>query len=172
MLLFWCVVGLYFYQIDFNVVDYFSLYGCKLFFVELMLCYLVYVDLLLQDVQDVVGFIYCDMLLVCKMFEVEGLCYQNYVDIFDVGFVFECYVNDLCMVCESVVVLVVIGVFDVWDDVFKLFVLNMLFGDFCVGVVLGVVVNGLFVLLVDDVVVFDVKVGDLVCVLLFKVKQG
>lgn len=52
-----------------------------------MLKYLIYVDLLFNEVCEVIGWCYVDGVLVFKLFEWEGFEFECVVDIFDGGFI-------------------------------------------------------------------------------------
>jgi arginine N-succinyltransferase len=169
---FWRAVGSHFYQIDFNAADYLSAHGRKSFLAELMPRFPVYVDLLPEAAQRVVGLTHRDTVPARKMLEAEGMRYQNHVDIFDAGPALECHIDDLRTVRESVVVPVSIGVPDPRDDAPKSLVSNTSLGDFRVGVASGLVGNGTFVLSADDAAALNVNAGDPVRVLPLKVNQG
>lgn len=100
-LLFWDVLGYYFFDILFVDVDWLIGIGMKIFIVELMLVYLIYILLLLEVVCGVIGQVYFNIVLVWVIFEKEGFSWCGLVDIFDVGLVLEVDIDQICVVCDS-----------------------------------------------------------------------
>ncbi|SAK47991.1 arginine N-succinyltransferase subunit beta [Caballeronia hypogeia] len=162
---FWNAVGSHFYQIDFNEADYLSSHGKKSFVAELMPRYPVYLDLLPDTAQHVVGVTHKDTAPARKMLEAEGLRYENHVDIFDAGPVLECHIADLRTVRESVLAKVRIGERMETDSDVKSLVSNTLLEDFRCGATTGAVESGAFLLTPDEAAALRVKAGDDVRVL-------
>jgi len=161
---FWNAVGSHFYQIDFNEADYLSSHGKKSFLAELMPRYPVYVDLLPEAAQKVVGVTHKDTAPARKMLEAEGLRYENHVDIFDAGPVLECHIADLRTVRESVLAKVRIGERGEEGDARSL-VSNTSLDDFRVGATAGVPHDGTFLLTAEEAAALRVNEGDTVRVL-------
>ncbi|MDR5750308.1 MULTISPECIES: arginine N-succinyltransferase [unclassified Caballeronia] len=161
---FWNAVGSHFYQIGFNEADYLSSHGKKSFLAELMPRYPVYLDLLPEAAQQVVGVTHRDTAPARKMLEAEGLRYENHVDIFDAGPVLECHITDLRTVRESVLAQVRIGERHDQGDARSL-VSNTSLDDFRVGATSGVPEEGAFLLTADEAAALRVKEGDTVRVL-------
>jgi arginine N-succinyltransferase len=126
--------------------------------------YPVYLDLLPETAQQVVGVTHRDTAPARKMLEAEGLRYENHVDIFDAGPVLECHIADLRTVRESVLVQVRIGERDGESDARSL-VSNTSLDDFRVGATLGVPEDGTFLLTAEEAAALRVKEGDTVRVL-------
>ena len=134
--------------------------------------YPVYVDLLPQDARDCIGVTHRDTAPARKMLEVEGLRYENHVDIFDAGPVVECHIADLRTVRESVVAQVEIGAAHAAGAALRALVSNTSLGDFRVGVAAGLVERGAFRLSPAEAEALNLKAGDPVRVLPLKPKQG
>jgi arginine N-succinyltransferase len=164
---FWNAVGSHFYQIGFNEADYLSSHGKKSFLAELMPRYPVYVDLLPEAAQKVVGLTHRDTAPARKMLEAEGLRYENHVDIFDAGPVLECHIADLRTVRESVLVpvhIVELGERNEESEARSL-VSNTSLDDFRVGATVGAVRDGTFLLTAEEAAALRVNEGDMVRVL-------
>ncbi len=165
---FWHAVGAHFYQIDFNLADYLSSHGRKLFLAQLMPRYPVYVSLLPEAAQACIGVTHHDTLPARKMLEAEGFRYQNHVDIFDAGPVLECYIADLRTARESCSVAVAIGA--PASAAPPALVANTSLADFRVGVAPGAVADGVLMLSADHAAALGVQAGEMVRVLPVKVK--
>ena len=164
---FWNAVGSHFYQIGFNEADYLSSHGKKSFLAELMPRYPVYVDLLPEAAQKVVGLTHRDTAPARKMLEAEGLRYENHVDIFDAGPVLECHIADLRTVRESV--LVPVHIVEPGErneeSLARSLVSNTSLDDFRVGATVGAVQDGTFLLTAEEAAALRVNEGDVVRVL-------
>lgn len=98
---FWDALGHYFFDMDFSTADYLSGIGQKVFIAELMPRFPVYIDLLPERAQQVVGQVHPQTKPAFHVLENEGLQYQGYVDIFDGGPTLEAEVKNLRAVKES-----------------------------------------------------------------------
>ena len=105
---FWTALGHHFFDMEFATADYLSGVGQKVFIAELMPRFPVYVDLLPQDAQAVIGKAHQQTLPAKHLLESEGMHYQGYVDIFDAGPTIEANIEDLRAVKESLFLDVVI----------------------------------------------------------------
>lgn len=98
---FWTAIGHHFFDMEFATADYLSGLGQKVFIAELMPRYPIYVNLLPQDAQDVIGQAHQHTVPAMHLLESEGMHYQGYVDIFDAGPTIEANIQDLRAVKES-----------------------------------------------------------------------
>jgi len=100
---FWEGLGRHFFSIPFGAADELSAAGNKEFIAELMPSHPIYIPLLAQEAQEVIGEVHPSTLPALRMLEREGFRYHGYVDIFDAGPTIETRVGDLRAVKESVV---------------------------------------------------------------------
>lgn len=98
---FWNALGQHFFNTQFSNADYLSGTGSKSFIAELMPRHPIYIDLLPQDAQDVIGKTHPHTAPAAKMLQAEGLRFQGYVDIFDAGPTLQAEVQDLRAVQNS-----------------------------------------------------------------------
>ena len=98
---FWDAIGQFFFNMDFATADYLSGIGQKVFIAELMPRFPVYIDLLPQAAQDVIGKVHTQTFPAYRVLESEGMKYQGYVDIFDAGPTLEAELQHLRAVQES-----------------------------------------------------------------------
>jgi arginine N-succinyltransferase len=82
---FWESLGRHFFEMDFTKANYLTGINSKGFIADLMPHYPVYVPLLSQEAQDVLGKPRPDMQNVMTLLENEGFSYRGYIDIFDAG---------------------------------------------------------------------------------------
>lgn len=82
---FWQWLEEHFFSLDFPTVDYLSGIGQKVFIAELMPKYPVYVNLLSQAAQDVIGKVHDNTAPALNLLKSEGFSWKGYVDIFDAG---------------------------------------------------------------------------------------
>jgi arginine N-succinyltransferase len=82
---FWESVGRHFFQREFNMVDYLSGTGNKDFIQDLMPKYPIYLSILPQQVQNVIGRVHSDTEPALKLLRDEGFHQTGEVDIFDAG---------------------------------------------------------------------------------------
>lgn len=74
-----------FFSLDFPTADYLTGIGQKVFIAELMPKYPVYVNLLSQAAQDVIGKVHSNTAPALNLLKSEGFSWKGYVDIFDAG---------------------------------------------------------------------------------------
>lgn len=74
-----------FFSLDFPTADYLTGIGQKVFIAELMPKYPVYVNLLSQAAQDVIGKVHENTAPALNLLKSEGFSWKGYVDIFDAG---------------------------------------------------------------------------------------
>ncbi len=91
----------HFFNIDFPTVDYLTGLGNKVFIAELMPRYPIYVNLLSQAAQDVIGHVHPKTIPALKLLEREGFVHRGYVDIFDGGPTVECDIEQIKSVKNS-----------------------------------------------------------------------
>ena len=101
---FWEGIGRIFFSMPFPQADNLSAQGNKIFIAELMPGHPIYVPLLKEEAQAVIGQVHPATEPARRMLEREGFRYDGYVDIFDGGPTIECHVSDLRSVRESSVV--------------------------------------------------------------------
>ncbi|MGH1462582.1 MAG: arginine N-succinyltransferase [Neptuniibacter sp.] len=82
---FWEGLGRHFFSMDYSQADYLTGSGNKAFIAELMPKYTIYIHLLPEDAQQVIGKVHANTEPARKMLEHEGFRFENYVDIFDAG---------------------------------------------------------------------------------------
>jgi arginine N-succinyltransferase len=82
---FWEGLGRHFFSMDYSQADYLTGSGNKAFIAELMPKYTIYLHLLPEEAQQVIGKVHANTEPARKMLENEGFRFENYVDIFDAG---------------------------------------------------------------------------------------
>lgn len=82
---FWEGLGRHFFSMDYSQADYLTGSGNKAFIAELMPKYTIYLHLLPEEAQQVIGRVHANTEPARKMLETEGFRFENYVDIFDAG---------------------------------------------------------------------------------------
>lgn len=97
----WESLGRHFFSIDFKRADELTSLGSKQFIAELMPNNPVYVSLLSQEAQAVLGKVHTKTAPALHLLEQEGFRFENYVDIFDGGPTVEARVQDIRAVRES-----------------------------------------------------------------------
>ena len=98
---FWEALGRHFFDIDFPKADYLSILNKK-FIAELMPTHPIYITLLPQAAQAVIGQVHERTLPALKILEREGFSLSGMVDIFDAGPIVTCPVSELQTVRDSV----------------------------------------------------------------------
>ena len=106
---FWEGLGRRFFSMDFSQADFLSVTGNRAFIAELMPKHPVYLNLLDERAQAVVGKVHENTMPALKMLEREGFTYQGYVDIFDGGPAVDCTLKEIRAVRDSVTVPVSVG---------------------------------------------------------------
>ncbi len=82
---FWEWLEEHFFSMDFPTADYMTGIGNKVFIAELMPKYPIYVNLLSEAAQAVIGQVHTKTRPALQLLEEEGFCNRGYVDIFDAG---------------------------------------------------------------------------------------
>ena len=82
---FWEGLGRKFFAMDYSEADYLTGSGNKVFIAELMPKNSIYIHLLPEDAQKVIGQVHKNTEPARNMLENEGFRFENYVDIFDAG---------------------------------------------------------------------------------------
>ncbi|RXZ38752.1 arginine N-succinyltransferase [Oxalobacteraceae bacterium CAVE-383] len=98
---FWDSLGRHFFKMGFDRADDLSSLDKKSFIAELMPRYPLYIALLPQSAQDVIGKVHAASAPAQRMLEQEGMYFEGYVDIFDAGPVLQARVRELRTVRES-----------------------------------------------------------------------
>ena len=98
---FWDGLGAHFFDMAFADADRLTGLGKKEFIAELMPRHPLYINLLPQHAQDVIGQVHANTHPARKMLEDEGFRYQGYVDIFDAGPTLQTQVKDIRAVRDS-----------------------------------------------------------------------
>lgn len=98
---FWECVGRHFFGVDFDVADKENGEGNNQFIAELMPHHPVYVPMLSQEAQKVLGEVHPQTRPAVQMLKAEGFRQTGYVDIFDGGPTIESPVNEVRTVKES-----------------------------------------------------------------------
>lgn len=82
---FWEGLGRKFFTMDYSEADYLTGSGNKVFIAELMPKHSIYIHLLPEDAQKVIGRVHANTEPARRLLENEGFRFENYVDIFDAG---------------------------------------------------------------------------------------
>ncbi|PWF62127.1 arginine N-succinyltransferase [Shewanella sp. BC20] len=106
---FYCWLQKNFLGIDFIQADYLSGLGKKAFMAEMMPRNPVYVCLLPEEAQKVIGEVHTNTRPALSLLQAEGFRCRGYVDIFDGGPTVECCLTDIRAVRESRLLTVEIG---------------------------------------------------------------
>lgn len=106
---FWDSLGRHFFSMDFDRADRLTSMTNKAFIADLMPQYPVYVPLLSEEAQDVIGVPHDDAILPYSLLEDEGFHPQGYIDIFDGGPTLECQARMIRTVRDSLTVMVAIS---------------------------------------------------------------
>ncbi len=111
---FWDAIGRHFFDIEFPKADYLSMVSKK-FIGELMPRHPIYIPLLPQEAQDVIGKVHEETEAALKILEHEGFQTSGMVDVFEGGPIVRCRRDDLLTVRESIKTVVA----DVSDEDFE-----------------------------------------------------
>jgi arginine N-succinyltransferase len=99
---FWQWLQEHFFSIDFTLADYLTGIGKKGFIADLMPKLPIYINLLSQEAQDVIGQVHDKTRPALKLLEREGFTNRGYVDIFDAGPTVECDLRNIESVRHSI----------------------------------------------------------------------
>ncbi len=102
---FWDAIGRHFFEIDYPKADYLSMVD-KQFIADLMPTHPIYIPLLPQAAQDVIGQVHHNTRPARGILEREGFRFNNMVDIFEAGPILSCELDDIrtCQRAGSAVV--------------------------------------------------------------------
>jgi arginine N-succinyltransferase len=106
---FWEGLGRRFFSMDFSQADFLSGIGDKHFIAELMPKHPVYVNLLSEQTQAVIGQVHESTRPALSILEKEGFSYQGYVDIFDAGPTVEAQLKEIRAVRDTISVPITVG---------------------------------------------------------------
>lgn len=106
---FWAWLEKHFFTMDFPRADYLTGIGDKTFVAELMPRFPIYVNLLDDSAQKVIGKVHENTVPALKLLQSEGLMFRDYIDIFDAGPTVEGDLKQLKTVRNSRLMTVVIG---------------------------------------------------------------
>ncbi|WP_337843184.1 arginine N-succinyltransferase [Rheinheimera sp.] len=98
---FWKWLQSYFFSIDFPTADYLIGVGNKGFIADLMPRHPIYVSLLPETAQQVIGEVHQQTKPALKLLENEGFFHRGYVDLFDAGPTVECQLRQVQSVQQS-----------------------------------------------------------------------
>ncbi|MBI2379236.1 MAG: arginine N-succinyltransferase [Gammaproteobacteria bacterium] len=98
---FWEAVGKHFFHMDFAKADYLSGIGHKQLITDIMPKYPLYVPLLPEAAQVVIGKVHAQTRPARQLLEAEGFRYNGYVDIFDAGPTLDVFKADIRILAES-----------------------------------------------------------------------
>jgi arginine N-succinyltransferase len=110
---FWEWLEKHFFSIDFPTADYLTGIGKKVFIAELMPKYPIYVNLLSQAAQAVIGKVHEQTKPALHLLQKEGFVCRGYVDIFDAGPTVEADLPQIKSIRESISKPVIAGKPDV-----------------------------------------------------------
>lgn len=99
---FWCWLQKLFLTIDFPTADHLIGVGKKAFIAELMPRHPIYVGLLPEEAQQVIGQVHQQTKPALKMLQQEGFVHRGYVDLFDAGPTIEARLSQIHSVASSV----------------------------------------------------------------------
>ncbi|MBW1743759.1 MAG: arginine N-succinyltransferase [Deltaproteobacteria bacterium] len=106
---FWEGLGRRFFSMNFSQADFLTGIGDEHFIAELMPKYPVYVNLLSDETQAVIGQVHENTKPALSILEKEGFSYQGYVDIFDAGPTVEAPLKRIRAVRDSITLPLTIG---------------------------------------------------------------
>lgn len=106
---FWAWLERHFFTMDFPRADYLTGIGDKTVVAELMPRFPIYVNMLDEAAQKVIGKVHQNTLPALKLLQSEGLQFRDYIDIFDAGPTVEGDLKQLKTVRNSRLMNVVIG---------------------------------------------------------------
>lgn len=98
---FWQWLQEHFFSIDFTLADYLTGIGKKGFIADLMPKLPIYINLLSEEAQAVIGQVHENTKPALRLLEKEGFSCRNYVDIFDGGPSVECDISNIESVRHS-----------------------------------------------------------------------
>ena len=98
---FWNGLGQHFFSMEFSEADYLTGSGNKVFIAELMPKHSIYIHLLPESAQRVIGEVHQNTLPARKLLESEGFRYEQYIDIFDGGPTLACELKDIRAIRKS-----------------------------------------------------------------------
>ena len=110
---FWEWLEKHFFSIDFPTADYLTGIGKKVFIAELMPKYPIYVNLLSEAAQTVIGKVHEQTKPALNLLQKEGFVCRGYVDIFDAGPTVEADLPQIKSIRDSIVKPVFAGKLDV-----------------------------------------------------------
>ncbi len=82
---FWEGLGQHFFSMQYQQADFLTGSGNKVVIAELMPKHPIYIHLLPEEAQAVIGRVHPNTEPACRLLQSEGFRYENYVDIFDAG---------------------------------------------------------------------------------------
>lgn len=106
---FWEWLQKHFFSIAFPIADHLVGLGNKSFISELMPKHPIYVNLLSEEAQAVIGEVHEKTKPALKLLEKEGFEHRGYVDLFDAGPTVECRMQNIRSIKESICCKVKIG---------------------------------------------------------------
>ncbi len=106
---FWQWLEEHFFSMDFPTADYLSGIGKKEFIAELMPKFPIYVSLLSEAAQSVIGKVHDKTIPALRLLENEGFVNRGYVDIFDAGPTVESELKSIKTVRNSIRLQVTVG---------------------------------------------------------------
>lgn len=98
---FWNGLGRHFFSMEFSEADYLTGSGNKVFIAELMPKHSIYIHLLPESAQKVIGEVHQHTAPAKKLLEAEGFRYEKYIDIFDGGPTLACEIKDIRAIRKS-----------------------------------------------------------------------
>lgn len=98
---FWNAVGSHFFHMEFAKADHLSGIGHKQLITDIMPKYPLYVPMLPQAAQDVIGKVHEQTRPARMLLEAEGFRYNGYVDIFDAGPTLDVHKQDIRILADS-----------------------------------------------------------------------
>ncbi|NVK40582.1 MAG: arginine N-succinyltransferase [Oceanospirillaceae bacterium] len=98
---FWEGLGRHFFSMEYSQADYLTGSGNKVFIAELMPKQSIYLHLLPEAAQEVIGHVHRNTEPARRMLEAEGFRFEGYVDIFDAGPTVATRLNDIRTVRDS-----------------------------------------------------------------------
>ncbi|MCO7225405.1 arginine N-succinyltransferase [Pleionea sp. CnH1-48] len=157
---FWESLGRHFFDMDFEDADRKSGEGTNEFIAELMPKYPIYVPLLGEEAEQVLGKVHPDTEPALDMLKSEGFEYKGYVDIFDAGPTIEVKSDEIDTIKRSHKYSVA-AIEDVENDS-SFLVANLALADFKAGLSSAVVKDEKITITSELAKALELKVGDTV----------
>lgn len=158
---FWNAVGKNFFNMSFVQADKLSMMSNKQFINDLMPVHPIYINMLSQDAQAVIGQAHQSSVPAMRILEKEGFYFNNYVDIFDAGPTIKAKVSNLKTVKNSQIHKVI----NITNQVSaKSYFISNVKNDFKAMIAPVMMREDGIILSKNDAEIINVSIGDEICV--------